>query len=36
MTMKVGIIVSWNGMIRVTRISRKSVVEPRNRRRAKA
>ena len=36
MTMKVGIIVSWNGMIRVTRMSRKSVVEPRNLSRAKA
>ena len=36
MTMKVGIIVSWKGMIRVRRMSRKSSVEPRNRSRAKA
>ena len=36
MTMNVGIIVSWNGMIRVKRISRKSTVEPRNRSRANA
>jgi hypothetical protein len=36
MTMNVGIIVSWKGMISVKRISRKSSVEPRNLSRANA